>query len=79
MALNPDRFDWLARIVCLVIVGFLLSGCASSLPASVSGGECKVFNDPGFAVRGKRLKDNQWIGKTQEKGIEVCGWKRPKS
>jgi hypothetical protein len=46
------------------------------MPASVSG-ECRVFHDPGFAVQGKRLKDKQWIGKTQEQGIQVCNWKRP--
>jgi len=38
-----------------------------------------VFTDPGFAVQGKRLKDKQWIGKTQEQGIQVCGWARPKN
>lgn len=54
----------------------LLTGCAGSMPASVEG-ECKVFTDPGFAVQGKRLKDKQWIGATQEKGIEVCKWERP--
>jgi hypothetical protein len=43
------------------------------------GGECKVFDDPGFAVQGARLKDKQWIGATQEKGIDVCGWKRPRA
>ncbi len=65
------------RIILLMAVCLALSGCAGSMPASVSGGECKVFKDPGFAVRGKRLKDNQWIGRTQEVGIGVCGWKRP--
>lgn len=57
----------------------VLGGCASVGPASVQGGECKVFHDPGFAVRGKRLKDAQWIGRSQETGIQVCGWKRPTS
>ena len=56
--------------------GLLLAGCAGQMPASVSG-ECRVFHDPGFAVQGKRLKDKQWIGKTQETGIGVCHWKRP--
>ena len=55
----------------------VLGGCASIAPASVGGGECRVFHDPGFAVRGKRLQDSQWIGKTQETGIQVCGWRRP--
>lgn len=60
-------------LVYLMIAG----GCASLGPASVAGGECKVFHDPGFAVRGARLKDAQWIGRTQETGIKVCRWRRP--
>ncbi len=69
--------NWLMRTMLLLAVGFTLSGCASIGPASVQGGECRVFTDPGFAVRGKRLKDSQWIGKTQETGIQVCRWRRP--
>lgn len=65
------------KIVFILGMTVLVSGCAGSMPASV-GGECKVFNDPGFAVQGKRLEDKQWIGRTQEVGIEVCGWKRPR-
>ena len=67
-------------IILLSLLAPLLGGCWwNDKPASVINGECKIFDDPGFAVRGKRLKDNQWIGKTQEAGIEVCGWHRPKS
>lgn len=65
------------KIASLIFVCALLAGCAGSMPASVQGGECKIFNDPGFAVQGKRLKDKQWIGAVQEKGIAVCKWKRP--
>jgi len=65
------------NLLVLMTLAFVVSGCAGVSPASIAGGECKVFKDPGFAVRGKRLKDDQWIGKTQESGIEVCGWKRP--
>lgn len=61
----------------IIVLALLLSGCAGIGPASVMGGECRVFKDPGFAVRGKRLKDAQWIGRTQETGIDVCKWKRP--
>jgi hypothetical protein len=43
------------------------------------GGECGAFKDPKFAVQGKRLKDKRWIGTTQETGIQVCGWQRPRS
>lgn len=63
--------------IVLLSAGLALGGCAASLPATTSG-ECRVFTDPGFAVQGKRLKDKQWIGKTQEAGITVCGWDRPK-
>lgn len=66
----------IATVLALCGVGILLGGCPGQMPASV-GGECRVFSDPGFAVQGKRLKDKQWIGKTQEQGIIICGWKRP--
>lgn len=70
-------FDTAVRCLMLAVVGFTFSACAGHMPASVMGGTCHVFDDPGFAVRGKRLQDSQWIGRTQEKGIDVCGWKRP--
>ncbi len=68
---------WLFYVVLCVVV-LALGGCASMAPASVQNGECRIFRDPGFAVRGKRLKDSQWIGRTQEVGITTCGWKRPR-
>lgn len=61
-----------------IIALLALGGCAGVAPDSVKG-ECKVFTDPGFAVQGKRLKDKKYLGVMQEKGIEVCDWKRPKS
>ena len=66
----------MVMLIVLLWAGIALGGCAGSLPATTSG-ECRVFTDPGFAVQGKRLKDKQWIGKTQEAGISVCGWERP--
>jgi hypothetical protein len=68
----------LISITATIAIGLALSGCATMKPASITGGECKIFHDPGFAVRGKRLKDSQWIGQTQETGIRVCQWSRPK-
>ena len=65
------------KLAIIVVASALLAGCAGSMPASVDG-ECGVFSDPGFAVQGKRLKDKQWIGATQEKGIAICKWTRPK-
>lgn len=55
----------------------LLAGCVSSnKPVSIEG-ECAIFRDPGFPVRGARDKDQKWITRTQETGITVCGWPRP--
>jgi len=62
--------------VIIIFSALLLAGCGKHIPATIKG-ECDVFTDPGFAVQGKRLKDKQWIGKTQESGIKVCGWERP--
>jgi hypothetical protein len=55
-----------------------LSGCqtTSNAPATVKG-ECNLFVDPGFRVRGKSRQDQAWITETQEIGIESCGWQRP--
>jgi hypothetical protein len=60
----------------LLFAALALGGCGTLAPATVKG-ECDVFRDPGFAVQGRRLADKQWIGRTQEAGIAVCGWKRP--
>ena len=60
----------------VIFAALALGGCAGQMPASV-GGECRLFHDPGFAVRGKRVQDSRWIGATQEVGIQACGWKRP--
>lgn len=67
------------RFLLIAGLAVFVTGCAGSGPASVQGGECRAFHDPGFAVQGKRLKDKQWIGKTQETGIQVCGWSRPRT
>lgn len=63
-------------IAAILPLGVLLGGCPEPGPASLAG-ECNAFRDPGFAVQGKRLIDKQWIGKTQETGIQICKWKRP--
>jgi hypothetical protein len=64
------------KIAVALALALLLGACAGTTPATING-ECQVFTDPGFAVQGKRLKDKRWIGATQEKGIEICHWKRP--
>lgn len=64
------------KIIALMVTSLALAGCAGKMPASV-GGECRIFHDPGFAVRGQRIQDKRWIGATQETAIEICGWQRP--
>jgi hypothetical protein len=55
-----------------------LAACQHSpAPASVAGGECKIFADPGFRVLGATADDQSWINRTQETGIRSCGWQRP--
>jgi hypothetical protein len=61
----------------VVAVGTLLTACATRPPASLDGLK-KVFHDPGFAVQGKTRQDQVWISSTQEIGIRVLGWARPK-
>lgn len=56
----------------------LLTGCASNLPASVAGGECRVFQAPDYAIRGKTQVDQNWIDDNTEAGIAACKWQRPK-
>lgn len=56
----------------------LLTGCAGNLPASVSGGECKIFRAPDFAIMGKTQVDQEWIDDNTEAGIAACKWSRPK-
>jgi hypothetical protein len=68
----------LLKLLALCIIGLAASGCTSTRPASVAG-ECGILGDPGFAVQGKRLKDQRWIDRTQEGGIASCGWARPKA
>lgn len=58
--------------------GMFLMGCAGSLPASVGGGECKVFRAPDYAIRGKAQSDQDWIDDNTEAGIAACKWSRPK-
>jgi hypothetical protein len=64
------------RLLPAVCLSLLLAACQSTGPASVAG-ECRIFSDPGFAVRGEHPVDSRWISRTQEAGIAACGWPRP--
>jgi hypothetical protein len=66
------------RALILVIgAAGLLAGCASKGPASVMGGECRIFERPEYAVRGKKPYDQDWIDSQVEGGVGGCNWKRP--
>lgn len=55
----------------------MLAACGTSLPASVLGGECKIFERPEYAVKGKRPYDQNWIDSQVEGGVGGCNWPRP--
>lgn len=65
------------RVAMLMLLGLLLAGCGHSGPASIAGGECKIFEAPQYEVRGKRQYDQDWIDSTVEGGVGGCRWKRP--
>jgi hypothetical protein len=54
-----------------------LAGCQTTGTGSVKGGECRVFERPEYAVRGKRPYDQDWVDSQIEGGVGACGWKRP--
>jgi hypothetical protein len=78
---SPSRTPRRSRL--LLALGLLsmtvtLAGCAGTrLPASVKGGECRVFERPEYAVLGKRQYDQRWIDGNVEAGVGGCGWQRP--
>lgn len=69
----------IARLALLCLAGLVLAGCQTTGPASVKGGECRIFERPEYAVRGKRRYDQDWIDSQIEGGVGGCGWKRPKA
>lgn len=68
-----------ARAICLTLASLLLSGCIFKGPASVLGGECKIFEAPRYVVLGKRAYDQNWINDQVEAGVGGCNWQRPKA
>jgi hypothetical protein len=65
------------RLVLLSAVAASLAGCQTTGPASVKGGECRVFERPEYAIRGARQYDQDWVDSQIEGGVGACGWKRP--
>jgi hypothetical protein len=52
---------------------------SSNLPASIAGGECRIFRAPDYAIRGKTQDDQNYIDDNTEAGIAACKWARPKA
>src|SRR5687768_4044296 len=71
---NSKGYINLARHGTLALV---LGGCAFKGPASVQGGECRIFARPEYAVAGRTSYDQDWIDGNVEAGVGGCGWKRP--
>ncbi|UPJ31594.1 hypothetical protein [Bradyrhizobium sp. CW1] len=65
------------RFALIGLLMLLLAGCASKGPASIAGGECRIFERPQYEVRGKRDYDQDWIDSQVEGGVGGCHWKRP--
>lgn len=66
------------RNIAALFLTVALAGCAGTkLPASVKGGECRVFEPPKYAVAGRTSYDQDWIDGNVEAGVGGCGWKRP--
>jgi hypothetical protein len=67
-------------LAMLTLTALIVTGCAgSNLPASVSGGECRVFVAAAHEMIGKTRYDQEWIDQTIESGVAACGWPRPKA
>jgi len=68
----------MTRLASIALLALLLAGCASrGGPASIAGGECRIFEAPAYEVRGKRAYDQDWIDSQVEGGVGGCRWNRP--
>lgn len=66
------------QISALIAMSVGLSACTSNGGiTSIKGSECKIFERPEYAVRGKKPYDQDWIDSQIEGGVGGCGWKRP--
>jgi hypothetical protein len=65
------------RALAVALLAASLGGCITTNQGSVTGGECKVFEAPKYAVRGARPYDQDWIDSTIEGGVGGCKWERP--
>jgi hypothetical protein len=57
------------RVIFILAAASLLGGCAGKGPASIAGGECKIFERPEYAVRGAKPYDQDRIDSQAEGGV----------
>jgi hypothetical protein len=64
------------RLVALLPV-LALAGCVTTGSGSETGGECKVFERPPYAVKGQTQYDQDVADNFVESGVGGCKWTRP--
>lgn len=67
----------IGRAIGAALLAAGLCGCAKDMGGSISGGECKVFDRPPYAVRGATRYDQDVADNYVEGGVGACGWQRP--
>lgn len=65
------------RAFWLVLIAPLLGACVTDGTGSVANGECRVFERPPYAVRGKTQYDQDVADDFVESGVAGCKWARP--
>ncbi|BAL76017.1 hypothetical protein [Bradyrhizobium cosmicum] len=65
------------RVVLAAIITLPLAACGHGGPASIAGGECRIFERPQYEVLGRQPYDQDWIDSQVEGGVGGCNWKRP--
>jgi hypothetical protein len=68
----------LVRLAPIGALALIMTACGTLRPASVGGGECRVFERPEYSVLGQTRYDQNWIDSNTEAGVAACGWQRPK-
>jgi hypothetical protein len=73
---NKGALQVIRRAAALLLVA-MLGGCVTTGGGSVTGGECRVFERPPYAVRGVTQYDQDVADNFVESGVGGCKWTRP--
>lgn len=65
------------RPLLIAALASMLGGCVTTGGGSVTGGECKVFERPPYAVKGQTQYDQDVADNFVESGVGGCKWARP--